>query len=465
MQIAIDTHNQDDLTHNRYRLTAAIEIFLDPLIAVSSLIVNAIVFDQALNAPHIILALITLSMTFPGSLRLIDSPGRMVSKTTLEWMVVILMLLLLGHFTGYLSNFSSAFIAGWALTTPVCLLASHELVRRALPKLITRAYQRTAVIVGKNEIGTALAQKFTDDRYAGIRFHGFFDQHDSQPASQAAHQRLLGPLDGLADYVRRQRIDHIYIALPMSAEPHIRSLLDQIKDTTASIYFVPDIFLIDLIQGHIDSIGGIPVIAVCETPFAGLQGVVKRTADVILASVILLLVSPLMVAVALGIRLTSPGPIIFAQRRYGLDGREIFVYKFRSMRVTEDGDHCYLQVVPGDSRVTRFGAFIRKTSLDELPQFINVLQGRMSVVGPRPHAIAVNEQYRKLIPGYMVRHKVKPGITGWAQVNGFRGGDDLDHMKSRIKFDLDYLRNWSLRLDLLIILKTITLVIKDSRAY
>ncbi|HTE14308.1 MAG TPA: exopolysaccharide biosynthesis polyprenyl glycosylphosphotransferase, partial [Burkholderiales bacterium] len=205
--------------------------------------------------------------------------------------------------------------------------------------------------------------------------------------------------------------------------------------------------------------------AVCETPFAGLRGVVKRAADVVLASVILLLVSPLMVAVALGIRLTSPGPVIFAQRRYGLDGREIFVYKFRSMHVTEDGDHCYAQVVPGDSRVTRFGAFIRKTSLDELPQFINVLQGRMSVVGPRPHAIAVNEQYRKLIPGYMVRHKVKPGITGLAQINGFRGGDDLDHMKSRIKFDLDYLRNWSLRLDLLIIFKTIALVIKDSRAY
>ena len=465
MQIAIDTHNQDDLAHNRYGLTAAIEIFLDPLIAVSSLIMNAMVFDQALNAPHIILALITLSMTFPGSLRLNDSAGRMARKTTLEWIVVILMLLLLGHFTGYLSNFSPAFITGWALTTAVCLLSSHELVRRALPKLITRAYQRSAVIVGKNETGAALAQKFTDDRYAGIRLHGFFDQHDSQPASQVANQRLLGPLNGLADYVRRQRIDQIYIALPMSAEPHILSLLDEIKDTTASIYFVPDIFVIDLIQGHIDSIGGIPVIAVCETPFAGLRGVVKRAADVVLASVILLLVSPLMVAVALGIRLTSPGPVIFAQRRYGLDGREIFVYKFRSMHVTEDGDHCYAQVVPGDSRVTRFGAFIRKTSLDELPQFINVLQGRMSVVGPRPHAIAVNEQYRKLIPGYMVRHKVKPGITGLAQINGFRGGDDLDHMKSRIKFDLDYLRNWSLRLDLLIIFKTIALVIKDSRAY
>ncbi len=163
--------------------------------------------------------------------------------------------------------------------------------------------------------------------------------------------------------------------------------------------------------------------------------------------------------------MSSPGPIIFKQRRYGLDGKEILVYKFRSMSVTEDGDKQYTQVVKGDARVTRFGQFIRKTSLDELPQFINVLQGRMSIVGPRPHAVAVNENYRKLIQGYMVRHKVKPGITGWAQVNGYRGGDDLEHMKKRIEFDLEYLRYWSFRLDLEIIFKTVKLVISDSRAH
>ncbi len=167
----------------------------------------------------------------------------------------------------------------------------------------------------------------------------------------------------------------------------------------------------------------------------------------------------------IGVRRSGPGPVIFRQRRYGLDGKEIVVYKFRSMTVTEDGDHTYTQVIRNDSRVTAFGAFIRKTSLDELPQLFNVLEGSMSLVGPRPHAVAVNEQYRRLISGYMVRHKVKPGITGWAQVNGFRGGDDLESMQRRVAADLEYLRNWSLGLDIAILLRTLTLVWADRRAF
>ena len=185
----------------------------------------------------------------------------------------------------------------------------------------------------------------------------------------------------------------------------------------------------------------------------------------VLSLLILLLVSPVLLAAAVAVKLSSPGPVIFRQRRYGLDGQEILVYKFRSMRVTEDGP-VVTQAQKGDSRITAVGAFLRKTSLDELPQFINVLQGRMSIVGPRPHAVVHNEMYRKLIKGYMVRHKVKPGITGWAQVNGYRGETEtLDKMQGRIDYDLDYLRNWSLRLDLLIIYKTIRVVIGDSKAY
>jgi putative colanic acid biosysnthesis UDP-glucose lipid carrier transferase len=209
-----------------------------------------------------------------------------------------------------------------------------------------------------------------------------------------------------------------------------------------------------------DTIGGIPVLAVCETPFYGVNGLVKRISDIILASLIMVVISPLLAAVAIGVKMSSPGPILFKQRRYGLDGREIIVYKFRSMRVTEDGP-VVKQATKDDPRVTRFGAFIRKTSLDELPQFVNVLQGRMSIVGPRPHAVAHNEMYRKLIKSYMIRHKVKPGITGWAQVNGLRGETEtVEKMKARIEYDLDYLRHWSLRLDLSIIWKTIFVVFK-----
>ena len=251
----------------------------------------------------------------------------------------------------------------------------------------------------------------------------------------------------------------------MASQPRILQLLDDLKDTTASIYFVPDMFFTDLIQGHSGSVLGMPVISVCETPFRGADGILKRASDIVLATLILLLIAPLLLIISLAVKLTSPGPVIFKQRRYGLDGEEILVYKFRSMTVTEDGP-TIKQAEKGDSRITPLGAIMRRTSIDELPQFVNVLQGRMSIVGPRPHAVAHNELYRKLIKGYMVRHKVRPGITGWAQVNGYRGETlTLDKMQGRIDYDLDYLRNWSLRLDLHIILKTIRLVLKDEKAH
>ncbi len=231
------------------------------------------------------------------------------------------------------------------------------------------------------------------------------------------------------------------------------------------MYFVPDIFVTDLIQARMDAVGRMPVVAVCDTPFSGLNGLVKRVSDIVLSLLILLLISPVLLVVAVLVKLSSPGPIIFRQRRYGLDGEEIMVYKFRSMTVCEDGPNVP-QARKGDVRITRLGAILRKTSLDELPQFVNVLQGRMSIAGPRPHAVAHNEMYRKLIKGYMVRHKVKPGITGWAQVNGYRGETEtLDKMQARIDYDLEYLRNWSLRLDIYIIFRTVLLVFKDASAY
>jgi putative colanic acid biosynthesis UDP-glucose lipid carrier transferase len=242
-------------------------------------------------------------------------------------------------------------------------------------------------------------------------------------------------------------------------------LLDDLKDTTASIYFVPNFFMADLIQARIDDIDGMPVVAMCETPFSGYNGFLKGISDIVFASCILVLILPVLMILAIGVKLSSPGPILFKQRRYGLDGHEILVYKFRSMTVTEDGEKV-VQATKNDQRVTAFGKIIRKTSLDELPQFINVLQGRMSIVGPRPHAISHNELYRKLIKGYMVRHKVKPGITGWAQVNGFRGETEtVESMQQRIDYDIEYLKKWTIGLDVKIILKTVILIFKDTKAY
>jgi len=275
---------------------------------------------------------------------------------------------------------------------------------------------------------------------------------------------MLGKIRDLPDFVKKNHIDVVYLSLPMASQSRILSLLDAMRDTTASVYFVPDLFVTDLIQGRIDSVRGLPIVGVCDTPFFGWNGLVKRAADIVLSLLILALIAPLLLVLAIVVKLSSPGPVIFRQRRYGLAGDEIVVYKFRTMNVMEDGE-VIKQTTADDPRLTPLGAFMRRTSLDELPQFVNVLQGRMSIVGPRPHAVAHNEMYRKLINGYMLRHKVKPGITGWAQVNGLRGETrTVERMKARIDYDLDYLRNWSLRLDLFIIAKTVWVVLRGRHA-
>ena len=275
----------------------------------------------------------------------------------------------------------------------------------------------------------------------------------------------LGGFREVATYVNSHGIQEVYITMPLGSQPRIVDLLESLQGTTASLYFVPDVFGISIIQGRLEDMNGVPVVGICETPFTGTNELVKRLSDIVLASVILVLISPLLLFLALGVKLSSPGPIIFRQKRNGLDGEEIVVYKFRSMR-TQDNGPVVKQATKNDPRVTRFGAFIRRTSLDELPQFINVLQGRMSIVGPRPHAVAHNEEYRKLIKAYMVRHKVRPGITGWAQVNGLRGETEtIEKMQARVEYDLEYLRNWSLGLDLQIILRTLRLMLFDRNAF
>jgi len=252
----------------------------------------------------------------------------------------------------------------------------------------------------------------------------------------------------------------------MRSEKKMREVFDQLQDTTASLYLIPDLFVFELLGARQQDIAGLPAFALCETPLTGPFGGIKRVEDIVLASVILFFIWPIMLGIALAIRITSKGPVIFKQHRYGLNGERIKVYKFRSMTVSDNDDTVIEQASRYDIRVTRLGLFLRRTSLDELPQFINVLQGRMSVVGPRPHAVAHNEQYRKLIKGYMWRHKMKPGITGWAQINGWRGETDtLDKMKKRVEFDLEYIRRWSVWLDLKIVFLTVFKGFVDKNAY
>jgi putative colanic acid biosynthesis UDP-glucose lipid carrier transferase len=294
---------------------------------------------------------------------------------------------------------------------------------------------------------------------------GYFDDRTDFRLDSDAKSQVLGTLAQVGTFTSAHGVREVYITLPLGSQPRIVKLLEQLQGTTASIFFVPDVFGISIIQGRLKDMNGVPVVGICETPFTGTNQLIKRTSDLILASLIILLTSPLLLAIAIGVKLSSPGPVIFRQRRNGLDGEEIFVWKFRTMTTQDDGPEV-LQATRNDPRVTRFGAFLRATSLDEMPQFFNVLQGRMSIVGPRPHAVTHNEQYRQIIKAYMVRHKVKPGITGWAQVNGQRGETDtIEKMRARVEYDLEYLRNWSLGLDLRIIVGTIRLVFFDRYAY
>ncbi len=443
---------------------------LDPVVAIATLAAAVSLFGAGFDGACLILALLVFAMTFPGGLTgesqgARAKAGDLMLEIVTGWVAIIGLLGLLGWATRTIEAFDQQVILAWVLATPAALFAAHRLLPRVLPRVLaTQGLHKVAVIAGANDLGRRLAERLRDP-ILGIRVAGYFDDRGAGRLQNLPAAQNLGALSALADYARAQRVDVIYVALPMASQPRILRLLEDLRDTTASIYFVPDIFVSDLIQARVDSIGGIPVVAVCESPFYGFNGFVKRLSDVILAALILALISPLMLAIAAGVKLSSPGPILFKQRRYGLDGRKIVVYKFRSMTVAEDGD-LVRQATRNDSRITRFGAFLRRSSLDELPQFINVLQGRMSVVGPRPHAVAHNEMYRKLIRGYMIRHKVRPGITGLAQVNGFRGETDtVEKMKARIDYDLAYLRNWSLLLDLQIILKTVVVVLGRQNAY
>jgi putative colanic acid biosynthesis UDP-glucose lipid carrier transferase len=461
------THQSNrQILNQRLAPAAIVQAMLEPVVAEATLLAVTLAFGESFDGPYLILALILFSLTFPGNASEPMSGRALAVDVVTSWLVVVGLLLLIGWATQTLGSFDPRVLTVWALATPVLLFAARLLMPAVLPRLMAaEGVQRVAVIAGDGELGRMLGERIRGAPFLGIRLAGYFDDRGAERLGGSERREVLGSLSELANYVKTHRVDLIYLTLPMASQPRILNLLEELRDTTASIYFTPDIFLFDLIQARMDAIGGVPVLAVCETPFYGMSGLVKRASDIVLATAALVLALPVMIAIAIGIKLTSRGPVLFTQRRYGLDGKEIIVYKFRTMTVLEDG-YVVRQATRDDSRVTPLGAFLRKYSLDELPQFINVLQGRMSVVGPRPHAVAHNETYRKLIRGYMIRHKVKPGITGWAQVNGLRGETEtLDKMRARIEYDLSYLRNWSLQLDLQIVLKTILVVLKTQDVY
>jgi putative colanic acid biosynthesis UDP-glucose lipid carrier transferase len=385
--------------------------------------------------------------------------ARSYTRLLLQWGAVIGVLFLAGLTFKATDIFSRQSLLAWFIVTPIALSGTHLLRRRVRWRVEHGSAASRYIIIGVNDVGAELARRLPP---AG--FMGYFDFRSADRLAQiTGSENLAGHCRDTANFVRERSVKVVYIALPLANVPRMSELVNALRDTTASVYFVPDAFAFDLIQGRLVAINGMPALSVCETPLHGLEAVFKRTMDIVIAGLALLLLSPLLITVAAAVKLTSRGPVFFRQRRYGLDGEEIVVYKFRSMRVCEDGA-VVTQATKGDARITRVGAILRKTSIDELPQLLNVLQGKMSLVGPRPHAIAHNELYRKLINGYMIRHKVRPGITGFAQVSGLRGETEtLEKMSERVRYDLEYLRNWSPWLDIKILFKTLSVVLHDHR--
>ncbi|MCE0173011.1 undecaprenyl-phosphate glucose phosphotransferase [Klebsiella pneumoniae] len=347
----------------------------------------------------------------------------------------------------------------------VCLgfIACRSAIRLSAGILRKLGYNtRRVAVAGATQAGINLLKGFLEEPWLGFVVKGIYDD---TPSEYLGGVNYAGSLSQLIQDAKDGKLDRIYIALSMNDENKIKYVVSQLTDTTCSVLLIPDVFTFNILQSRTEEINGVPVVSLFDTPLNGINMVFKRLEDIIVSSLILVLISPVLCIIACAVKFSSPGPIIFRQVRYGMDGKPIKVWKFRSMTVMEN-DNKIIQATKNDVRITKVGKFLRSTSLDELPQFFNVLFGQMSVVGPRPHAVAHNEQYRTLIQGYMLRHKVKPGITGLAQINGWRGETDtLDKMKKRIEFDLIYIRGWSIWLDLKIIFLTIFKGFVNKSAY
>ena len=445
-----------------------------PIIVVLTLAVCVLLSGQHLTLEFCALSLVTFLIAArvfsPFDLGKGKHSGRihkLVARILLEWSCVVAVLVFLAFSLKLTHVFSGTTILSWFLATPFALVLADSL-RYPVAKWLAsgqRGVQR-CIIIGANDVGIELARRMEQNHFGDL-FCGFLDYRSSDRLSESPRHPVTGSCSAhdLADFVRRNSISRVYLALPISTAPRIEELLKELRDTTASVFFVPNIFAFDLVQARCVEINGMPAFSICDSPLQGISSLWKRVFDVALACIALLLIWPVLLAVALAIKRSSAGPVLFKQRRYGLNGEEILIYKFRSMTVCEDGIQV-AQATPQDGRVTPLGAFLRRTSLDELPQIFNILEGKMSFVGPRPHAVAHNEAYRKLINGYMIRHKVRPGITGWAQVNGLRGETStVEKMHLRVQYDLEYLKNWSLWLDLKIIARTALIVFNDRNAY
>jgi len=390
-------------------------------------------------------------------------------KLSWRWFIVFMVVLLTAYIDKASEQLSRKVMFLWLVITPFVLMSVAMLIRSVAKAYYSNpARRRKAVLIWSNSASAGLVSALRDSPLAAIDLIGFFDnRNELRPPIDI---KKLGNIEDAVDWIVDQEtgkmnVDIVFIGMSSKESPELEEIIEVLYDSTATTYFVPESLIFGMPGIQLRELAGQPVLASTETPFIGLAALPKRILDFTGALIGLILLAPVLLAIAIGVRLSSAGPVLFKQVRYGIAGRPINVYKFRSMKIAPK-DVPVIQAKVGDSRVTKFGSFIRKTSLDELPQLFNVLKGEMSLVGPRPHAVEHNELYRKLVTGYMFRHKIKPGITGWAQVNGLRGETEtLEKMQARVDYDLYYMQHWSIWLDIVIIWRTLKVVFGDKNAY
>ncbi|HBT0104149.1 TPA: undecaprenyl-phosphate glucose phosphotransferase [Klebsiella pneumoniae] len=463
------------ISQHRFRLNANASIismlqrFSDILIIFLGIYFSCFINDYFFNLHYVLMALVALVVfqmiggitDFYRSWRGVEFSVELILILK-NWSLSFLLTL---GFVTLFSDFDLTFrtFIFWYLAVCAGFVVTRSLIR-ALAGFFRRIgyNKRRVAFAGSLPAGISLLETFRKQPWLGFEVKGIYEDSFSGTYDLELY---AGKISDLINEARKGTIDRIYIAMHMRDEVAIKNMVSQLTDTTCSVLYIPDVFTFNILQSRTEEINGVPVVPLFDSPLNGINMVFKRLEDIIVSSLILILISPILLVIATAVKTTSKGPVIFRQVRYGMDGKPIKVWKFRSMTVMENDDKV-IQATKNDIRVTKVGKFLRSTSLDELPQFFNVLFGQMSVVGPRPHAVSHNEQYRSLIQGYMLRHKVKPGITGLAQINGWRGETDtLEKMEKRIEYDLLYIRGWSIWLDLKIIFLTVFKGFINKSAY
>ena len=385
------------------------------------------------------------------------SVAALYQRVVVAWLILMFLFLFAVFFTKLSTIFSRVWFVEWWVLSLVLVSLLRIIVLITLRWARRRGYNRRFIaVIGAGALGRQVAKTLQQTLWAGYEVRQFFDDDTIKHGRRVRGVQVRAFPENAEQYFRQHAFDEVWVCLPLRAEQRIREILYALRHTPINVRLVPDVFGLSLMNFSMANVAGINALNLRDKPLEGAAQLTKLIEDRVLGTLFFILTLPIMIVVAVLIKLTSPGPVLFKQKRCGLDGKEINIYKFRSMHVHQESAGQVTQASKMDARITPVGRFIRRTSLDELPQFFNVLQGRMSLVGPRPHAIAHNEEYKDLVDQYMLRHMVKPGITGWAQVNGFRGETDtLDKMRKRVKYDLYYIENWSLWFDLKIIFLTV----------